>query len=316
MRLLTVQFQFTVETEKAIYEVTDINLFIADGIRIAYVTGKEGANYHPNYEYLSDKNKIEEKEKNRKSSKGCKVKNIKPINPKTGEKQKFESSITFGVICPNNPEVVYSAKIFFSKSGNISGISELNDVYIKNIISILFEFFNEKAPERNIKLLSYSTPLMNMNSKIIFPKYNPKRNTDITVCFNFYNIVNLMREYEYDTDEYWGEMISINYDRSATDLVIKVFKDNMKSCHIKIFPGGSICLNGGKNEKVIDKIITTIKEIIHQLMISNLNKVVQFSYPNRMTKDIVKTYIPISATIKYDSDNRLIYLEYNEQRND
>lgn len=310
MRLLTVQFQFTVDTEKAIYETSDIELFIPDGIRIAYITGKEGANYHPNYQYLSDKNKIEEKEKNRKSSKGCKVKNIKLINPKTGEKQKFESSITFGIICPNNAEVVYSAKIFFSKSGNISGISELNDDYIKRIIGILFEFFNEKAPERNIKLLNYSTPLMNMNSKIVFPKYKPKKNTDITICFNFHNIVRLMRKYEYDTDEYWGEMVNIDYDRSATNLVIKVFKENMKSCHIKIFPGGSICLNGGKNESVIEKIITTIKEIIHQLMITDLHKVVQFSYPNRMTKDIVKTHVPISAKIKYDSMNRLVYLEY------
>ena len=271
--LTLVMFKF--ESNEYIDEEKDKNLFIPDGVNIAYVISNFCNLYHEDYinlskEYIKNSKEIYKKynlNRGRKEKEKIK-KNIKKNN---GSNKEFSSCITFGVIYNNK---VYGVKIFHMNSGNISKLTYeeiYTPNYIKNLLNILFSYI---SLYKNITLKYISHELQLANTASVYPLEKNK-------IINLYKLRKILYLSSY-SPEYWDcDNCEYNFNGHVTNFKINLYmktenekKGKEKIINIKLLPEGKIYAYGGFSlEQNLDKI-----NRLHKILDMHANKIIITGY--------------------------------------
>lgn len=280
------RYEHNPELIVAINENEDLHKFTPDGVNIAYVKSNFISLYHDNYLHLSDEAKKLAKQQKKKTNKGRKPKFVEPkiIRNNNGNNNEFSSAITFGIIAPENKDMVYNAKFFRKNSANISGFRTCNSSYINSIISILFDFINETDCNLQIKYNGdFQIVLCNANYSFTLPKSNCKQQQ---YAFNLYRLRLLHRE-NYPESFWECTKLIIDSDSYAYYKFYIKYADNNDSSNkniyvVKFYPNGRLIICGGKNNAINNLIINKFKQMVN----SNFDHLCHLSIPTRKKQDI------------------------------
>lgn len=270
------------ELQIALDDETDIDLFIADGKRVAYVMSNYGSNFHDDYKHLTREAK-ETAKKVGNSTRGRKPKVVeeKYVAPNKGTGKEFSSAISFGVIDSEDPNKVYGIKLFVCHSGNMSGLKTDNPEKIRAIIATLLDYVNEFKPESHITYVSHVITLCNMKAKF---------NIGQGYAFNLFKVLKIHKE-KYMGD-YWAypgykETVILKFNNMTAYYLFLINyrnEDNIdRNYTIKLFYNGKINICGGNNSIICrfiaDRFISMISD--------NIDFVLGISIPVRKQKEIV-----------------------------
>jgi len=257
--LYTIQFEIDVPLN----ERKDVELFIPDGVNIAFIKSNFGKLYHPDWMHLKKQPKV-------KTSARGRPKIIKPpkINKKNnGSNDEFSSAITFGVI---NESDVFSVKIFHVKSGNIPGMKTDNTQLVEKIVNKVFNFINYYRPQTNIRLTNIKLSLKNRTYHFDFSNYPDIPNPTINLyllkertCGLSNNTIYINTGPDYKTKSISGtesgDKIDIFFsNKHVYAKCIYVNKsENNKIYHTSLYPDGKLFLYGASsNDDICNKIST------------------------------------------------------------
>lgn len=261
-------FEHNPERNYAIHEEYDSMKFKPDGIRIKSVKSA--------YCNLNFNTEIIEKPIVKKSNRGRKpiVKEKKNIRNTTNNNE-FYSSITFKVIDPDDPENIYSLRLFRVNNINISNMKTLNPEKVKIIVQLLFDYINETDSGIKIKIkgepeiISFNYI---MNYEIPFTNY----------IFNLTLLKSLINK-DYNNADYWGY--------NFTKLIVQIISTHIKlsigfdkkPLTIKIFNNGKINIFGLNNLEFAKDIARKIYNIIAD----NHETITQYGYKARKKNEII-----------------------------
>lgn len=274
------KFTFNEDLDVAINEEEDILKYKPDGISVAYAVNNYGEFYHPDYEYLSDIEKKKQKELKKISNKGRKPKQKVTKAIKTNKiNKKFASSITFGIIDPNDRTIVYSVKLFQKTSINISSLKTCDITFIQGIVKILIDYINNIDPNIQIKLDKefINITLCNINDNIILPESD---SPNYVWAFNIFILRKIIQK-DYPK-EYWGADRIIFGSSDSSYLIFHLFYGE-KSFVIKFLPNGKLPMFCSGDKGILIDIINKFRYIIF----NNYDKICMKSIPTRKKNQII-----------------------------
>lgn len=263
LTLYTIKF----ELDSTINEKDDVGCFVPDGISIAYVQSNYEEKYHANYEYLRPVVVVKTSNRGRKK---------KPVKPKTKKKEggnnnKFHSEITFGIIHPNNPEIVHGMKIFRITSGNIYTISGEDYPLSALIVRTAFAFINNAKPNTNMYLTEIDIRLRNMNFKYPLPVYEEHDAWYRCYVLNVSRLKSAMSNTDFVKIKIEGKMYTGLIVYNTKTFVRLIVKYEHRSYSFNISPSGKIYAYGGREEFVI----LAIRDYIFNLIAEERHGIIQ-----------------------------------------
>lgn len=256
-----------------IHEERDKDIFHPDpdGNVIGYVVSNFTSQYHPKWEHLSKQHQKRVKEENRKSGtgtkRGRKPKIItKKINPKNGTGDHFASSITFGIVSPDDPSRIHGLKIFRKRSGNIAKLTHSDsDEYIARIINILFRYIELVKPGIVMTYIDYRKELSNNSTK-----YPYIRNDQV---INLDKLYKILQSGEYNSYYWECNKMRPFYNGSSTNLLITLVVNDVKKknkkgetkpifCSCKLDPKGNAYVYGSNSDEITRRCTTKLFAIL------------------------------------------------------
>jgi hypothetical protein len=274
MVICLLNYEHNAAYEVAINEAADVDKYYPDGYRVAYIKSNFIERYHADFEHLSSANKKIAKELARKTKKGRKPKVPCPKNIRlnNGTNNEFSSSITFGLIDPNDTNIVYNVKVFRKKSANISGLKTVNMEYIRHVVTILMDYINEVDPNLEIRLVGgIQLLLCNSNFHFTLPESDDPRQP---FAFNLYRLARVHKKYY--GNEFWG-CSKIVIDTNQYPYYKFYIQYGDKEPVVKFYPNGKLIVCGGKDNEINNIIINKFKEMVQE----NFDYVCHKSIPTR-----------------------------------
>ena len=248
-----------------IHEVNDKEVFIPDGINVAYILSNEESIYPPEYKHY-DKVYIQEEKLKKKQNGTKRGRKPKPPSEKKSKKTHFMSAITFGVISPTDPTRVHGVKMFRINCGNIANLKyDDSDEYVEQLVNKLFRFIEARKPGLTIKYNYYKKELANTIE--IYAKLVGQDK----LVINMHELRRIIDE-QYGK-YYWGCLNFIVTLNDQTALTIKFAevisispkgKTKTTKYTCKITPKGKLYVYGGNSGEVANKYVNNFWKILEK----------------------------------------------------